>query len=91
MSSSLIEKGFYYFKLKKEVLIITYTTGLTVFNIAPGKKKDMYYNVCDSRCEAKRNTSGYRDFGSATAKKETRFDQFICQHVEKSGIKKLKN
>ena len=68
---------------------MTYTTGLTVFNISPGEKEDMYCSVCDSRCEVRRNVFWFKDFGSAVAKKKTRFDQFICPHAEEEWHQKL--
>jgi len=93
MSSSLIEKGFLFFeeisKLKKEETKMTYTTGLTAFNKAPGEKEKMDCNVCDSRCEVKRNILDYKDFGSAMAKKKTRFDRFQCPHVKEKWHQKL--
>lgn len=39
---------------------MTYTTGLTVFNTAPGEKEEMHCNVCDSRCEVKRKEGTIR-------------------------------
>jgi len=54
---------------------MSYTTGLTVFNFAPGEKEKVDCNVCDSRCEVKRNVFWYKDFGSAMMKKKSRFDQ----------------
>ena len=68
---------------------MTYTTGLTVFNKTPGTTKEMYCNVCESKCEVKRNISGYKNFGSAMAKKKTRFDQFFCPHADKEWHQKL--
>ncbi len=70
-------------------MVYSYNTGLTVFNTAPGEKKEMYCNVCESRCEVKRNILDYKDFGSAMAKKKTRFDQFLCPHAKKEWHQKL--
>lgn len=89
MSSSLIEKSF--FNAKKEVLTMIYTTDLTVFNKTPGKTNEMYCNVCDSKCEVKRNILDYKDFGSTMAKKKTRFDLFICPHAEEEWHQNLEN
>jgi hypothetical protein len=69
----------------------TYTTGLTIFNIAPGEREEMSCNVCDSKCEVKRNVLDYKDFGSAMAKKKTRFDQFLCPHAEEEWHQNLEN
>ena len=77
--------------LKKEVLTMSYTTGLTVFNTVPGEKEEMYCNVCDSKCEVKRNILDYKDFGSAMAKKKTRFDRFKCPHAEEEWHQNLEN
>jgi hypothetical protein len=68
---------------------MTYTTGLTVFNTNPGEKEKMYCNVCDSKCEVKRNVFGYKDFASAMAKHKSRFDQFLCTHAEEDWHQKL--
>ena len=68
---------------------MSYTTGLTVFNFAPGEKEKVDCNVCDSRCEVKRNVFWYKDFGSAMMKKKSRFDQFKCPLAEKDWHKKL--
>ncbi len=70
---------------------MTYTKGLTSFNKAPGEKEEMYCNVCDSKCEVKRNILDYKDFGSAMAKKKTRFDHFFCSHAEEEWHKNLEN
>ncbi|CCU78659.1 hypothetical protein HSACCH_00798 [Halanaerobium saccharolyticum subsp. saccharolyticum DSM 6643] len=67
----------------------TYTTGLTIFNKKPGTTKEMSCNVCDSKCEVKRNVLDYKDFGSAMAKKKTRFDRFKCPHAEKEWHQNL--
>jgi hypothetical protein len=68
---------------------MAYNTGLTVFNISPGEKEEMYCNVCESKCEVKRDVYWFKDFASAIAKKKTRFDQFICPHAEEKWHQKL--
>ena len=68
---------------------MTYTTGLTVFNKAPDEKEEMYCNVCNSKCEVKRNVYWFRDFASAMAKHKSRFDQFLCPHAEEEWHQKL--
>jgi len=68
---------------------MSYTTGLTVFNTAVDAKEEMKCNVCGSSCEVKRNVFWYKDFGSAMAKKKTRFDQFSCPHAEEEWHQKL--
>ena len=66
-----------------------YRTGLTIFNTNPGEKEEMYCNVCDSKCKVKRDVYWYKDFGSAMAKKKSRFDQFRCPHAEEEWHQKL--